>query len=135
MEKIVRKEVVELHAFFVDWFRGRLPQTTAAFARFAAVMAAGFYIVSPPGRLRERAPLLEGLWQAHGQWRANGGTIEIRNVVLRGDDAKIWATYEEWQAVNGEERGRLSSVLFSIDKTAPNDLVWHLVHETWLPES
>jgi hypothetical protein len=134
MKENARKEVVDLHAFFVDWFQGRLPPTKAAFARFANVMGAEFYIVSPHGRLMERTALLNGLWQAHGQWAANGGTIEIRNFVLRGGSEQLWATYEEWQTVQGEERGRLSTVLFAKDNSAPYGLVWLLAHETWLPE-
>jgi hypothetical protein len=43
-------------------------------------------------------------------------------------------TYEEWQKTNGEDKGRLSTVIFCKSSNKFNGIVWLHVHETWLSE-
>ena len=125
-----RKEVVELHEFFQQWFAGVLPLTDEAFDRFASVMADEFLIVSPTGRIMQRDAILESVRAAYGS-----GSIKIwiQNHAHRftiGEVALV--TYEEWQTKGDETRGRLSSSLFRVKPGTPNDLQWLHVHETWL---
>ena len=134
IESHCRKEVVELHEFFQQWFAGVLPQTDEAFDRFASVMADEFHIVSPVGRIMQRDTILEAVRAAHGSG-GGGVKIWIKNHTHRltiGDAALV--TYEEWQTKGDETRGRLSSALLRVKAGLLNDLQWLHVHETWLQD-
>jgi len=126
-----KTEICELHDFFQAWFTGAMANTDANFARFADVMAAGFAIISPSGKLTERPALLTGLHAAHQS--QTGIRIWTQNHQLRyqvGDLALL--TYEEWQESAAGTTVRLSTVLFQAQAGAPNGVVWLHVHETWL---
>jgi len=123
----VAAEIVALHDFFTGWFRGELTHDDDGFAEFPDALAPAFVIVSPTGKLSDREGVLAGVRGAHGSWAAEDA-IWIDNVVVRLRTAEtIIATYEEWQRRGGEERGRLSTVVFD------SSLRWQHVHETWLP--
>ena len=125
----VRTEIEELHVVFEAWLAGR---GEASLDRVESALASDFEIVSPEGRLLERAPLLEGLGQARGR-QGEGFRIEVRAVRARETpEGLVIATYEEWQWRPGEpERGRLSSALLRPRSAGGFD--WLQVHETWLP--
>lgn len=132
METRCRNEVLDLHRFFRDWFCGVLE--AEGFRRFEDVMADGFVIVTPQGGLRGLAELSDGLRRAHGGWKGEG-RIWIENFRLHrveGDVAVV--TYEEWQDVRGEVKGRLSTALFRQREGTPNGVEWLHVHEVWLPK-
>ena len=132
IESHCRKEVIELHEFFQQWFMGELPQTDEAFDRVASVMADEFHIVSPTGQVMQRDTILEAVRAAHASGPVK---IWIKNHTHRftiGDVALV--TYEEWQTKGEESRGRLSSALFRVKPGTPNDLQWLHVHETWLQD-
>jgi len=123
----VASEVVELHAFFQAWFRGELAADDAAFAPLAQALGPGFVIISPSGTAMSRAAVLDGVRGAHGSWGPDD-RIWIDAVTIRHRDAEtVVATYEEWQRRGGDERGRVSTVVFSADG------VWLHLQETWLP--
>ncbi|MEN9938128.1 MAG: hypothetical protein RLZZ387_4707 [Chloroflexota bacterium] len=126
-------EIVELHAFFEQWLGGTLPDTDAAFARLVDTMAPTFAIVTPAGRLVERAELLPQLRTAHSS--RPGWRMWIERPVLRFQHGALTgATYEEWQRhVDGVVTARLSTVIFHPQPGTPNGLAWLHVHETWLP--
>jgi len=137
MEQRCEDEVVQLHRFFQDWFNGTLPSTEDEFRRFDSVMAEGFVIISPSGEMTERAELLERLLAVHGIWRemSRPGRIWIENLQVRhqvGD--QVLVLYEEWQEIEGESRGRLSTALFRRREGTPNGVEWMHVHEVWLPD-
>jgi len=129
------REIEALHRFFVDWFRGALPDTDEAWSRFADAVAPGFTLVAPSGEAFDRDALLEGLRGRHGaEGPASDFAIWIRNFRDRHVTAGLaTVTYEEWQRRAGEERGRLSTAVFLADAQAPNGVRWVHVHETWLP--
>lgn len=131
VEEVLRREIVGMHAFIVDWLRGDLPHAEEAFARMTDAMAPGFYIVDPGGVFTTGEDYRSGLYGAHGDWKE--ADLWVRNVVLQGSGAHHWATYEEWMYEGEEERGRLVSAVFESAEEAPNGVVWHFVHETWLP--
>ena len=125
------REIVELHQFFQDWYRGN---DDAEFDRFDQALSDGFIIIMPDGRILGRDIIIEAVRGQHDS--DSQAELEIRNVRLHEvhDNTAIF-TYEEWQGRGGEDmRGRLSSVVFAFDDQAPNGLVWLHVHETWLPE-
>ncbi len=131
-----RREIEALHRFFVAWFHGTAPDDDATWQRFDAVMAPDFGLVSPSGSHQERDELLSGLRALHGcRPPEQGFAIWIENYACRrvaGD--VILATYEEWQRIDGIERGRLSSAVFERHAAAPHGVRWMHVHETWLPK-
>lgn len=138
LEERCRREVVELHQFFQDWFNGTLGRTDESYARFADVIDDDFVLISPEGRMTPRPPLIERLRGAHGAWKEGGdgkpGRIWIENFRLHrmaGDLAVV--TYEEWQEVGGETRARLSTAVMGKRKGTPAGVVWLHLHEVWMP--
>ncbi len=126
-------EVVRLHDFFVDWMTGTIEQSDENFLQFANSMSDDFYIVAPSGQLTEREALVSGLHSTYN--KRVGLRIWIENVKLRHMlNDTIVATYEEWQSLEGKTTARLSTVIFTLDDTVPNQLLWRCVHETWLPD-
>lgn len=135
MEERCQHEVVELHAFFVDWFNATLPQTEQAFSRFASVMAPEFTMISPNGVVTERQELLGELWAGHGGQAGEGVDfqIEIRNFRRRSSGpGYLVATYEEWQMAAGTTVARLSSPIFRQRPETANGVEWLHLHETGL---
>ena len=133
MESTCRKEIIELHQFFEDWFTGHLPKTEAAFSRMDEVMGKEFIIIMPQGRKVKRAPLLKGLYDAHGA--QPGIRIWIENVQLHAADRPlVVAEYEEWQQTDGAPVSRYSTAVFREKEHTPNGLEWVHVHETWFTQ-
>ena len=131
------REVVELHQFLEDWFNGVLPPNEQAFRRFADVMAPQFVLISPSGELADRQEVIDRLREAFGIWRRTSrpGRIWIENLRVRhqvGNQALV--LYEEWQEIDGEPRGRLSTAVLQMAESAPNGVEWYPLHEVWLPE-
>lgn len=136
IEQTIATEIAELHAFFEDWFVGRLPNEDQAFARFADAMGAGFEIVSPAGTATGRDDLLAMLRAAHCSSAEGALRIWTDSVSARSlGDGLTLARYEEWQESGGETKGRLSSAVLREDSSAPGGFLWLSVHETWLPSS
>lgn len=133
LEAVIRREIEELHVFFVDWFTGAAPKDRLE-SRFCVAMDADMVFVSPDGTRLGRADLIAGFKGAHG---ANPVfRIAIRDVkVQREIGDLVSATYTEWQrgaARSGRaENGRFTTVLMT--RNAPHR--WLHVHETWLPEA
>ena len=137
MEVRYQTEINELHRFFQHWFNGELPDNDESFSRFSDVMATGFEIVSPNGRWTDRESLIAALRNSYGQWENEGGPGKIwieRYRLMHTEGPLAMVTYEEWQEVGGESRGRLSTALFRLRDGAPNGVEWLHVHETWLSD-
>jgi hypothetical protein len=126
-----KQEIEALHRFFAGWFRGELPPTDAAFSRFSTVTGADFVIITPDGRLIERAELLPSLRAAHGSRPDLRIWIERATLRRQHGDMRI-ATYEEWQRQGECVNARLSTVIFQKQAGVANGLIWLHVHETWL---
>lgn len=126
-------EIRQLHAFFEDWFTGRLERGDDALGRMAGVLDPTFFLVAPSGERLPRARLLRLLADLHGSRpehfrilvEAAEGRVVAHDHVL--------ATYEEVHRGDGDETRRRSTALFRPDPDAPNGFVWLFVHETWGP--
>lgn len=132
----VENEIVRLHDFFVTWMTGSIMQTDDNFAQFADSMSDGFYIVAPSGHQTHREALVDGLYNTYN--KRQNFRIWIENVTIQHNFGDvIVATYEEWQEFKDENKttSRLSTVVFTLDETVPNQLLWQCVHETWMPET
>ena len=125
------QEIIELHQFFQDYFRGIIPFEAAS--RFDQTLATTFTIINANGQITDADAIKRIIRQLHGQ-RADI-RIWIENIALRyeSNDA-ILATYEEWQSDSGKTTQRSSTVLFKKDADTPNGLVWLHVHESGLRE-
>ncbi len=126
------KEIVALHEFFQQWYRGELKPSD--FARFEQALAPDFQIITPNGKLLSRADIVAAVRQQRGSDPA--ATLEIRNVELVAADTDIAVfRYEEWQgSAEISARGRLSTVVFRRRDDAGHGLIWRQVQETWLPQ-
>ncbi len=85
-EDAAENEVVELHAFFTDWYNGRSTRSKDAFARLSSVLAAEFQIITPEAGVADRQSVLdivEGSWGRYGavEKEMTPFVIEIRNFI------------------------------------------------------
>ena len=131
LEERVRREVEDLHAFFVGWFGGTLDES-AFDERFVPRFSPELVFVPPAGQLLGLSELSEGIRSGHGtnpRFR-----VEIRNVQIHHVfEGHVVATYEEWQrnalASTPPDNGRRATVLFGVGDA----LLWKHIHETWVP--
>jgi len=136
-----RREVVELHDFFMAWFRPVTAETAALdLERCAAALAPDFRQIAPDGKVYPRDMLLQRLLAARG-CRPAGFTIEVEDIrPIWQNDAGILLDYVERQycrepskagAASGETRRR-ATAFFTLSTAAPNGVVWRHLQETWL---
>jgi len=126
-----KKEIITLHRFFEEWFKGNLPDDEKTFSRITGVLDDEFLIVSPDGNITDKPGLTAGLKMAHSRW--DTGTIQIKNIngrYISGDICLLM--YEEWQTTPEETTTRLSSALFQKEENAFNGVKWIHLHETWI---
>ena len=123
------REVEDLHRHFVELFTGRWPDI----ARCAVAFAPEFEMVMPSGKSFDRTQAL-ALLSAAKAAPDFAITIQSPRVVWEGSD-KALLQYVEQQYRDGKVTRRLSSALFSADRTAPNGVVWRYLHETWMQDA
>jgi len=134
----VAKEIIDLHVFFEDWFRGNCNNSDRVFKkRLMSRMDIDFYIVLPSGEAYYGEQFWPEMRKAHGS--NPDFKISLRNFTRKMQIGRITflANYEEWQqnAQNStpKNNGRVSTAVFVADKSTPNGVRWVHVHETWLP--
>lgn len=127
-------EIHDLHEFIEGWLGGHVLQTEEVYDRAHATLAENFEVISPSSERRPRATLLDEMWEAYGVHADSDPPLEIRIREVRhrytANDLCL-VTYEEWQRVDGEETGRISSALFRRAAETPNGVEWVHLHETW----
>lgn len=122
------REVVELHAYFVEVFTGR----SRDFSRCERAFSPQLEMVTPEGRLVTRAQILEGLKRATA--RADF-RITIHDIAaVRADAGSVLLRYIEEQYRDGETTRRLSIALFETASTAPCGVAWRYLQETWIED-
>ncbi len=133
MEARCKLEAEELQQFFQDWTTGALDAEKVDMERFASVAADTFILISPSGRKTGRQALIDGMLPTHGKAPADA-RIWIESFELRWQaEGVAVVTYEHWQEVGGQQRGRLTTTVFRDREDTPNGVEWLHVHETWLP--
>lgn len=135
----VAKEIIDLHVFFEDWFRGNCNDSDRVFKnRLLSSMDIDFYIILPNGESYYGDQFWPEMRKSHGS--NPNFKISLRNFVrkLQIGRKTFVANYEEWQknALNStpKNNGRVSTAVFVADSSAPNGVKWVHVHETWLPK-
>ncbi|MFT4932892.1 MAG: hypothetical protein ACI91T_002793, partial [Natronomonas sp.] len=87
----------------------------------------------PTGDRSDRAAVLDWIRESYGREAPGAFDIEIRNVELVRDLGEYaLVRYEEWQRENGDENGRISTVLLREADSAPGGVEWIDLHETAL---
>jgi len=90
-------------------------------------------MISPTGDRSDREAVLEWIHESYGREEPGAFDIEIRNVELvRTFDDHALLRYEEWQREDGDENGRISTVLLHEAESAPGGVEWIDLHETAL---
>jgi hypothetical protein len=131
----VRREIDDIHAFFENWFGGRVPQDERQFERFRRALAPSFSQVNPEGRLRDAGTILRDVWNnwhwfpGDPQFRIWIANTSIRHV-LPGDH--VVAVYEEWHHYKDKDIGRACTAVLRPDASAPNGVLWLQMHESMM---
>lgn len=123
------REVVELHAQFVENFTGR----SRDFSRCDAVFSPKLEMVTPEGRRSGHAEIMENLKKARARADFRITIHDIRPI--RDDDSSVLLQYVEEQYRDGETTRRLSIALFEAASEAPRGVKWRYLQETWIDES
>jgi len=133
----VAREIIDLHIFFEDWFRGNCKDSERVFeSRLLSRMDIDFYIVLPDGECFYGEQFWPQMRKSHGS--NPDFQISLCNFArkLQIGRKTFVVNYEEWQknALNSKpvNNGRVSTAVLVTDNSAPNGLRWVHVHETWL---
>jgi len=132
-----RKEVLELHTFFEDWFNARLPDTDEAFSRLESVLDPDFLMITPGAKKIPYTTLLHNLRTMTRYYTPaeKPSSIWIRNIEAEKiSESLCLVLYEEWQG-NREKtdgKGRVSTAIFKKSRHSPNNVSWLHLHETWI---
>ena len=128
------EEIETLHGFFVRWYRGEPDRDR--FARVERALAPEFERITPEGAIAGRETVLAGVREGYNTYDPDSCDIEIRHVTpveVHKDRALV--RYEEWQTMDGETTGRLSTALFgpsASQQGTASGVEWRYLQETWL---
>lgn len=129
----VRRDIVDLHDFFTEWFNGTTDRGQLD-VKLLSRLHPDFVFVPPEGIVMKGEHLAGGLRQGFGTNK--DFRIQIRDVEIRHQmGSHVLATYTEWQIGASLSKqvnnARFSTVLVEIGKPSR----WLHLQETWLPES
>ncbi|QIG48491.1 DUF4440 domain-containing protein [Nordella sp. HKS 07] len=122
------REVVELHAFFVEAFTGR----DRDFSRAELALAPDMLMVTPEGRRVTRTQIMAGLVNAKARADFRITISDIRPV--SETEQGVLLQYVEEQYRDGETSQRVSVALFEAVPGAPCGVLWHYLQETWIAD-
>ncbi len=120
------REVVELHALFVELFTGRSHDFTHCEKAFAA----DFEMVTPDGRRLTRSETIEGLRKARADEDFRISIHDLRPI--RELRECVLLHYVEEQYRDGKTTRRRSVALFEPANRAPHGVAWRFLQETWI---
>lgn len=120
-------EVIELHDCFEEYITG----TIDSLERAEVALAADFTMVAPSGDTSSRSEVITEIEDAHARLPSLKMTITHPELLFE-DDATLVAAYVENQQYGEGSNRRRATVVFVKDDSAPNGLLWHRIHETWL---
>lgn len=129
----VRKEIVDLHDFFVKWFNGTADRDQLE-PQFLSQLHENVMFIPPEGHAISGKMLKEAFDRGYGS--NTDFKIQIRDVAIQHEINNIvLATYTEWQigATQSAQanNARITSVLMEMG----TPVTWLHIQETWLPEA
>lgn len=127
LSEAITREIVELHALFEEWFRGKGPENLQ---RLERVLSPNFTMTPPNGTVVDRGQLLADLAGSRGSRRITI-TIEQPRLLWSSGDAAL-ASYVEEHRHTDYTTQRRSTALFTLSDGAPNGVAWQHLHETWI---
>ncbi|MEM7136106.1 MAG: hypothetical protein AAF500_05970 [Myxococcota bacterium] len=129
----VRREIVGLHGFFLDWFHGSASREDLD-TRFLSRLHPELVFVPPEGHVLLASALKGAFDTAHGT--NPDFKIQIRDVAIRHViDDHVLATYTEWQ-VGARTSPQTNNARFSTVLMKRGDpYQWLHIQETWLPKA
>ncbi|MGK0172002.1 MAG: hypothetical protein ACI9W2_003736 [Gammaproteobacteria bacterium] len=124
----VRREIVDLHVFFADWFNG-VAHRDQWQPRFTSRLSPNLMFMPPEGFVLGSKEISNSFAQAYGT--NSSFKIQIHDVIIRHDmENHVLATYTEWQTgakISAlENNARFTTVL--MEKGAP--IKWLHVQQT-----
>lgn len=129
MYDAIKTEIIEIHEFFQQWFRGEIAATPETFARLTDVLHPDFIHISDDGHLMERVPLVEAMHKGHGQLPGISLWVEKLRLCYELGDSVVVA-YEEWKQ-NGEDKvGMMSTAILRRQANRPHGIEWLYLHDT-----
>lgn len=141
------KEVIDLHQYFQDWFRGDIPNSPENQQRFSNSFDRQCELVTPNGQIDGFTDINQRFLAAYKKFPDakiwTSGFVPI----LVSDD-RVLVKYKEWRQIDGVTNLRVTTCLFTRDDglkegasegvseglahSAPNGVKWFYIHETWL---
>ena len=113
-----RHEIVTLHEFFEEWFRGDRGRDT--FDRFERSLGDGFEQVTPRGTVIGRDEIRRRVRDAYGQYD-EAFAIDIRDVEpIATRENRALVRYEEWHTSSEGTVGRISTAWLTALGGDPN---------------
>ncbi len=138
MNELCHAEVFAFHRFLTRWYSGRDQPDKLLFTEFTDVLDPQFQLVTPFGRIVQRAELVDRVWKAYGAHASASRPFKVWVERFEGRtiaDGLHLALYEEWQWVDARTRVRQTTALFRQSEQARNGVEWVHLHETWLASS
>ncbi len=124
-----KKEIEELHRFFVEWYTGILKNSEEHFSRFKDVMAGTVHFVGTDGSVADKNDLLNWIKQAWAGYATGEFNIKIKEFKLMHETKETaLVSYQEWQNFRGKTLILVSSVLLSKTENRYNNLEWQHIH-------
>lgn len=127
--ELARAEVIALHAFFVEWFRG----AEADFGLCEGAFAADFRMVTPDGPVRDLDQVLGGARAARGTMGRDFRIDIVDPRPVWTEEDAVLLEYVERQYREGRWTSRRSTALFTRRQSAPRGVEWRHLQETWMP--
>ncbi len=125
-----REEVIDLHQYFEQWFRGEVEKNDENTALLTQRFSDHCELITPDGVLNSKFALMNRLQQAYGQFPTIRIWIDDFMPLQLGDNG-VLVRYREWRDIDGDVNCRYSTCLFKPSKRAPFGLSWFSIHETW----
>ncbi len=125
------RDVVDLHAVFVDWFAGR--RADDGRARMEASLGPGFVQIAPDGGRLDRQTVVDWLVGMFARRPDTAITIHDPVVLSQTAETAVVLYVERHRPAAGPPTERWSTAVFERWPEAPNGVRWRFVQETWRP--
>ena len=135
MKAECQKEIEEIHQFFEQWYNGVIPYSKDRLALFENTLSYSFNLITPEGKLFTKEAIINIIKRSYGTRHDQPLIIWTKNFQFKELTPNyLVVMYEEWQKINENDTGRLSTAIFRKNNLLDSGVEWLHVHETWLPK-